>query len=427
MAQLSDLPPELILHVVSFLPLRVLDPESCPTESNLYADTRRIQVPDLSSINALFQTSIALHSTLNQTLYDLCASVEALGSRALLFSATHQQETAVEQLVAVGVSLDTEFIFERHQCGILHITASMGLEAMVAKVLQLYGNDMPAWVYRRDGIPRHSMHDRATALDYAARKGHMDIVKLLAPIPITPPGLRRKYLSVALLEAANRGNVPISKYLISEGADVHFIDNTVDLVGPALHVATYTLRPSKNLGVVQLLLASGAEPNLPGGNNTGIPLHNAAFSHNLDIVRALLTGGANINIRDREGRNVLAYCRSVEVLRFCLQRGADPNAADHRGETPLHYACRKGSAELAEPSVQLLLQFGAGPVDRADQMGETAVDVAMRANRTEVVKILEPHVQTLGLRQRISDWWAERKTRVAHSVPLKRITVVPQP
>ncbi|KAF8178573.1 hypothetical protein K438DRAFT_1843979 [Mycena galopus ATCC 62051] len=94
----------------------------------------------------------------------------------------------------------------------------MGLRGMVVKLLGIYDAIV---VHARNG----SNH---TALDYAALNGHMEVVRLLAPIRISssdvPDGTTEQYLGTALVQSvlAPKFNPEMSKYLIAEGADVNF-------------------------------------------------------------------------------------------------------------------------------------------------------------------------------------------------------------
>jgi len=394
MAVLSDLPPELILHIVSFMTRETM----LDRHGNLpgYKSREPELVPDLPSINALTRTNTVFHSTLNQCLYDLCASVEPLGKLALFFAVQNQLESTVDRLVAVGISLDIDVRFNNRPCRLLQVAAGMGHRDMVVKLLTMSGAEMRTRVHTRRGWHRETSKN-ATALDYAANFGHMDIVRLLAPIPTPSPAIsRRLYLSVALVEAITVEYSEISEYLISEGADVNFLEE------PFISSPLYHAAGTGNLGLVQLLLASGADPNLQIGN---IPLFTAVSGQNMDIVQALVEAGADIHVRDDSLQNVLPRCSpSVELLRFFLERGVDPNNEDSRGDIPLHHICRRGPAEFAKASVELLLQFGAATVEKADWRGRTPVDIAMRMGYSEIVQILEPLVQNHDLQSRIAAW-----------------------
>jgi ankyrin repeat protein len=149
---------------------------------------------------------------------------------------------------------------------------------------------------------------------------------------------------------------------------------------------------------VQLLLASGADPNLQ--NRYGArPLFNSA---NLDVAKTLVAAGADIHATDITSQNVLAHTwKDIEMFRFFLECGVDPNLADYTGDTPLHHA---SSANSERALVELLLQFGAATVEKVNLDGYTPVQIAMDLNNWEVVKILEPLVQNPDLRADIDDW-----------------------
>ncbi|KAF8211948.1 ankyrin repeat-containing domain protein [Mycena galopus ATCC 62051] len=401
---LAELPPELILHIAaSFLTREIaVDRWDRLPEYN----SQQLEfVPDFPSINSLSQTNVNLHSTLDRTLYSLCVSVEPLGKLALLFAVENQLESTVEKLVAAGISLDHKFYWSPSWSpySLLQIAAGLGLRSMVVKLL---------------GMHAHADETNKTALDCATRKEHIEVATLLAPVrlhysSVQSPSIsqpHRRDLSLALMESAAAGNTEVSEYLISQGADVNFVDEHFyadeRFYGPPLYYAAST----KKLGLVQLLLASGADPNLrtTGGR---VPLFNTA---NIDIIQALLNAGANIQVENDAAQNVLVdIVENVELLRFFLERRVDPNHADNYRKTPLHYACRIFKAEIAQASVQLLLQFGAS-VEKTSDYGATPVDLAMRDDRSfpEVVEVLEPYVQNPDLKLKIATWLEQNRENI---------------
>ncbi|KAJ7864847.1 ankyrin repeat-containing domain protein [Mycena olivaceomarginata] len=255
--------------------------------------------------------------------------------------------------------------------------------------------------------------DPATALDYAARHRHMDVVQLLAPIPppaiprdIPPPGplqpvpvqTHRQYLSLALTEAVASKDPEICEYLISEGADVNFLAD-VPPVKPPLFYAIHM----NNLGLVQLLLASGADPN----RYNPYILFMAADGGNLDMIRVLVQAGADVHVRNDQLCNVLTCCTDVEVLRFFLERGVDPNNADIEGDTVLHNACGERRFLYGNECVELLCRFGAMP-DKANDVGQTALDLALANQLQDIVSIMEPFVHDPDVRAKIAERWEKR-------------------
>ncbi|KAF8204145.1 ankyrin repeat-containing domain protein, partial [Mycena galopus ATCC 62051] len=152
------------------------------------------------------------------------------------------------------------------------------------KLLGTYGEDMEAAVHARDD-------DRKTALEYAARDGHVEIM---------------------------------SKYLLLEGANPNSFNYRVHSGATPLHYAAN----AGNLELVQLLLASGADPD------SGL-FHVA----NINVAEVLLAAGADPNAKDHNSANVLAHkLEDIELLRFFLERGVNLNNEDYLGNTPLHLA-----------------------------------------------------------------------------------------
>ncbi|KAF7374392.1 hypothetical protein MSAN_00323200 [Mycena sanguinolenta] len=337
MGRLTDLPPELLLRIISFLPGRelILGPMRRLPGGNPQL-VEPILVPDLSSINALAQTNRALYNTLNQSLYRLCASVKSVGRLALLFAVKHDLGGAFDQLFAAGVNIYGPSTFKYNSsCSLLHVAADAGSCLVISQLLEVYGEEMLEVVYTHDA-------NGWTALDYAALGGHTEAVRLLTSIVAVPSFIcdgevdsgaavadefleaREEYLRWALLKSVARtSNAAICKHLISEGVDVNTRD--INLNASPLFYAS----GNNNLAAIQVLLAAGADPNL--GDRDGImPLFEVA---SIPAAEALLAAGADIHATDMKARNVLAHrpVESPEMLRFILERGVNPNHQDNEG------------------------------------------------------------------------------------------------
>ncbi|KAF7374390.1 Ankyrin repeat protein [Mycena sanguinolenta] len=389
----GELPVELILYTVSFLTREIiLDPRMRLPVSRLPRRPPRkpALVPDLPSINAITRTNRVFYHTLNQTLYILCASVESLGRLALLFAVEHNLGGAFDKLVAAGIRVDGPFGFKRSRCSLLHIAAGMGHQLIVSKLLVMYGEEMLARVYAHDSNNR-------TALDHAVLEGHTEIIRLLAR-PSVPGELiqletHKQYISRALLATPREANIAVYEYLISQGADPDIRD-TDPFYWTLLSYATV----SNDLALMQLLLDAGADPD------GSLPLFRVA---SIPAAEALLAAGANIHATDSKARNVLGYRlvetqtqTPTELLSFFLERGVNPNHKDDAGETPLHHACKTAG----KASIELLLQFGATTVEKADRNGTTPVHLAMQTGKVEVVRLFEPLVQNPSLKLKIARW-----------------------
>lgn len=96
--------------------------------------------------------------------------------------------------------------------------------------------------------------------------------------------------------ACRFGHTDTIEFLIKAGAAVNSYSAN-PLHATPLHSATAAGR----LEVVRLLLSSGADPNCRNGRSQ-TPLHAAAQNGDMDIIRALLFGGSDLEARDDDGR-----------------------------------------------------------------------------------------------------------------------------
>ena len=118
-----------------------------------------------------------------------------------------------------------------------------------------------------------------------------------------------------------------------------------------------------------------AKPPAEVGDARGHSLHAAAAEAEVDTVRQLLKGGADVHARNADQKTPLHLAvksrvfawmhtpKQLDVVEQLLDAGADPNARDRWGATPLHAALEdlhgNGSANL--DVVKRLLLRGADP------------------------------------------------------------------
>ncbi len=104
-----------------------------------------------------------------------------------------------------------------------------------------------------------------------------------------------------------------------------------------------------------------------------------------EVAQALVSRGARVDARDRQGRTPLHLARDAQTVQLLLRLGADVNARDAAGDTPLHLrAAAQGSLE----AVTALIQGGANP-RLADRRRKSALDLARAGGSPEVVAYLE--------------------------------------
>lgn len=118
------------------------------------------------------------------------------------------------------------------------------------------------------------------------------------------------------------------------------------------------------------------------------PLGLASFFGHTEVVKYLLSAGAEVNSTSKNENHVMPLHSSVarqnlEITRILLNHGADVNAAQADDFTPLHEAVQNGQVDM----VQLLLDYGADPgLCAANHL--TAIDMARQRNDAVIENLL---------------------------------------
>jgi ankyrin repeat protein len=143
-----------------------------------------------------------------------------------------------------------------------------------------------------------------------------------------------------------------------------------------------------DLAAVKALVEGGQAPDTPitsGSEYRTTPLIKAAGAGRTEIVRYLLSRGADVNGRGFEGTALIAavgrgFDDVVEVL---LKAGADIKATTDQGSTAFHAAVFAGHLDVAEQ----LLKAG-GEVDAKDKHGFTPLVSAASVCNPEALRFL---------------------------------------
>jgi len=274
-----------------------------------------------------------------------------------------------------------------------------------------------------------------TPLMHAARQGALEGVRALVDHGANL-NLRDPDGMTALVAAIINAHYDVAALLLDRGAD----PNIGDATGMAPLYALIDMRTLANmqgrpapklvdatdtLALFHKLMEKGADPNArllrtiigrhhgqgdPLLSEGAAPLHRAAKSVDVEMMRLLLEGGADPLAAKADGttplmlaaggqvpRNLgLSPAASAELVlsavRLLLDRGGDPNAFNRFGQTALHFAVERG-ADVSV--VQLLVARGAEP-ELQDRQGRTALDLAARTtgrgpaneNRERVTSLL---------------------------------------
>jgi len=159
------------------------------------------------------------------------------------------------------------------------------------------------------------------------------------------------------LHTAMRSPISFAKRLIDHGAKVDVRDKYGQT---PLHFAAKETRAD----LVRLLISKGADALIEGstGNTPLFEASSARWDANDDdliaIIDLLLAAGSDINYMNRNGATLLmnfaGYKTHEKVFEYLIKKGADVNAKESDGYTALHSACRHAS-----PNLITLLKYGA--------------------------------------------------------------------
>ena len=145
-----------------------------------------------------------------------------------------------------------------------------------------------------------------------------------------------------------------------------------------------------NSDVVRSLLKQKVDVDAAQGDGT-TALHWAAFRDDLEMVKLLLSAGANVKAGTREGAITPLFMACTNgnagIIGAMLKAGADANAVNANGTTALMTAAASGSVD----AVKVLLDSGADVKVKERVHGQTALMFAAALNRDEVVRVLMAH------------------------------------
>ena len=235
------------------------------------------------------------------------------------------------------------------------------------------------------------------ALRVASRAGHEGVVQLLLAKGADFNASDGKFHGTALQEASAGGHEGVVQLLLAKGADInaparefhraqyssledHIVNPPAGVFGRnALQEASY----HGHEGVLQLLLAKGADVNAQG--QYGTALQEASYHGHEGVVQLLLAKGADVNAQGEDG-DALQQASDVgyqAVIRLLSAKGVGVNAPG-KYTTALQYASGRGH----EGVVQLLLAKGADINAPGPKFGGNALQCASAAGHEGVVELL---------------------------------------
>lgn len=233
---------------------------------------------------------------------------------------------------------------------------------------------------------RDAEAEEETGLILAAEKGHKTVVSFLLSANANPnatsmaiPGGGGR--ESALYRSCRNGHLIVAKDLIAAGAKVNIRAYT----GTPLHAAV----EGNHVNVVKFLLSVGADVLLTDSGVRQTPLHSSAFLGSLELVNLLLENGAALDPQDKSGMTplmVAAWQKHESVMHLLLERGANLGLRQQDGTTHLIWVVRSGAIGVVKELLKRRV-----PLDERDDVGATALRHARNGRFRGITKLLLSH------------------------------------
>ncbi|EHH28881.1 hypothetical protein EGK_09161 [Macaca mulatta] len=144
---------------------------------------------------------------------------------------------------------------------------------------------------------------------------------------------------------------------------------------------------------VKVALNSNEEYNLDQEDSSGMTLVMlAAAGGQDDLLRLLITKGAKVNGRQKNGTTALIHAAEKNFLTtvaILLEAGAFVNVQQSNGETALMKACKRGNSDI----VRLVIECGAD-CNILSKHQNSALHFAKQSNNVLVYDLLKSHLET---------------------------------
>ncbi|TPX37453.1 hypothetical protein SmJEL517_g00580 [Synchytrium microbalum] len=230
-----------------------------------------------------------------------------------------------------------------------------------------------------DAVNKHG----STALYIASEKGFLEIVTLLvdhqADMHHCPTNGK-----TPVWIASHNGHLEVVQYLYSKGASTNQAETSENMGDTAMIAAAQ----QGQLNVVKFWIENNADANTKVDSVPMLSIYSALGD--LELVKALLTHGAQVNAQDERGTTAL-YLASEnghsEVVNVLCEHGAEVDHSTVDGKTALWTASQNGHLEVVTYLVQKAENVNQVATNTLNE-GQTALFAAAENGHTDVVRLL---------------------------------------
>ncbi|XP_069090229.1 ankyrin repeat and EF-hand domain-containing protein 1 isoform X2 [Pleurodeles waltl] len=270
--------------------------------------------------------------------------LETLQIYKVLQCVRSEDKDQIEKLIKLGVPNLINLTEPQNGDGVLHLAAVANNVDMTNFLLSLGANP-----------DEQDLLGRTPAMK-AAELGHELVLEVLAKAPADMTVVDKKGKGVLFYcISPTKRHVRCVQMVLEYGADVN--NSTTDGRAVLLLACEQALECKE---MCLKLLERGADPNTTHPATGRTPLMEASREGAVEVVRALLRKGANVNTFDNERYNCVHFAAKggfFEVLKVLAAYKADFTTIAMDGNTALHLAANGGFAECA----RYIAQRGADP------------------------------------------------------------------
>ncbi len=243
-----------------------------------------------------------------------------------------------------------------------------------------------------------------TPLHIAAKMGNLEMVKYLVSVHANINAQDIYGKTPLYCAAESHAGKKIIKYLIKKGSKLDLRvskseESTIDILNRSGHrtiveelVNNLHSAVQKNLiKKVDRLINQGIDVNSQNSHGQ-TSLHIATRYAHLDMIKHLITVGANPNIKDNKMYTAIHYAagheesRSFEIVKYFIENAnTNPNIPGRNGETLLHFAASLGNISV----VKYLIEERGVEINAKDNLGLIPAHHAVKHYPSDETKSLE--------------------------------------